>query len=86
LKFDSELLYTGAMSHDMGLTGRYSSKTNRFEVDSANAALGFLEQHNISQQDMDTVWAMIALPTTPGIPQHLHPVVALVSMAATSSA
>jgi HD superfamily phosphodiesterase len=36
LQFDRELLYAGAMFHDMGLTDQHSSKTNRFEVDSAN--------------------------------------------------
>jgi HD domain len=44
LKFDSELLYIGAMFHDMGLTKEYSSATERFEVDSANAARDFLRQ------------------------------------------
>src|SRR5246500_2919971 len=39
LTFDAELLYAGAMFHDMGLTKRYSSPDERFEVDSANAAL-----------------------------------------------
>ncbi len=38
LQFDSELLYIGAMFHDMGLVDDYSSKTERFEVDGANAA------------------------------------------------
>ena len=79
LKFDPELLYIGAMFHDMGLTPRYSSKTDRFEVDGANTARDFLRQHNISQQDIDTVWTAIALHTTPGIPQYMHPVVALLT-------
>src|SRR5260370_24993058 len=79
LKFDPELLYVGAMFHDMGLTPRYSSKSDRFEVDGANAARGFLRQHNISQQEIDTVWKAIALHTTPGIPQYMHPVVALLT-------
>jgi HD superfamily phosphodiesterase len=79
LRFDPELLYTGAMFHDMGLTQRYSSKTERFEVDGANAARGFLRSHGIALQDIDTVWTAIALHTTPGIPQHMHPVVALVT-------
>jgi hypothetical protein len=38
LKFDAEPLYTGTMFHDMGLTPRYSSADERFEVDGANAA------------------------------------------------
>src|SRR5258706_1044276 len=38
LSFDPELLYAGAMFHDMGLTDQYSSAHERFEVDGANAA------------------------------------------------
>jgi HD superfamily phosphodiesterase len=79
LKFDRELLYAGAMFHDMGLTHAHSSEHERFEVDSANAARDFLRSHGISQQDIDLVWTAIALHTTPGIPQHMHPVVALVT-------
>ncbi|MDR3535022.1 MAG: HD domain-containing protein [Acetobacteraceae bacterium] len=79
MRFDPELLYAGAMFHDVGLVDAYSSATERFEVDGANAARDFLRQHGISQQDIDTVWTSIALHTTPGIPQHMHPVVALVT-------
>jgi hypothetical protein len=79
LKFDPELLYAGAMFHDMGLTPRYSSASERFEVDGANAARDFLRGHGIPQADIDTVWTAIALHTTPGIPSHMHPVVALVT-------
>ena len=79
LRFDSELLYAGAMFHDMGLTHQHSSAQDRFEVDGANAARDFLRRHGIAQQDIDTVWTAIALHTTPGIPQHMHPVVALVT-------
>src|ERR1700761_6821077 len=56
LKFDPELLYVSAMFHDMGLTPRYSSKSDRFEVDGANSARAFLRQHNIDRQEIDTVW------------------------------
>src|SRR5258708_691526 len=79
LRFDPELLYTGAMFHDMGLTHQHSSAHERFEVDGANAARDFLSTRGISQADIDTVWTAIALNTTPGIPQHMHPVVALVT-------
>src|ERR1700733_2343745 len=79
LTFDAELLYAGAMFHDMGLTNRHSSLNERFEVDGANAARDFLRGHGISQPDIDTVWAAIALHTTPGIPQHMHPVISLVT-------
>ncbi|OAV52658.1 phosphohydrolase [Rhizobium sp. WYCCWR10014] len=79
LSFDPELLYTGAMFHDMGLTHQHSSADERFEVDGANAARDFLKSRGIAQADIDTVWTAIALHTTPGIPQHMHPVVALVT-------
>jgi hypothetical protein len=79
LKFDPELLYAGAMFHDMGLTPRHSSPNERFEVDGANAARDFLCGHSISEAEIDTVWTAIALHTTPGIPQHMHPVVALLT-------
>jgi hypothetical protein len=78
-KFDAELLYAGAMFHDIGLVSSHSSDADRFEVDGANAARDFLRRHNISEPDIDHVWTAIALHTTPGIPQYMHPVVALVT-------
>ena len=79
LKFDTELLYAGAMFHDIGLMPSHSSPSDRFEVDGANAARAFLKARGIEQQDLDTVWTAIALHTTPGVPQYMHPVVALVT-------
>jgi len=79
LKFDAELLYAGAMFHDVGLVSAFSSEADRFEVDGANAARDFLRRHNICDRDIDNVWTAIALHTTPGIPQYMHPVVALVT-------
>jgi hypothetical protein len=79
LRFDRELLYASAMFHDMGLTRRYRSESERFEVDGANAARAFLKSHKIPQSDVDVVWTAIALHTTPGIPVHMHPVIALVT-------
>jgi HD superfamily phosphohydrolase YqeK len=79
LKYDPELLYIGAMFHDMGLTKKYGSTQNRFEVDSANAARDFLHGHGIGETDVELVWDAIALHTTPGIPEHKKSVVALVT-------
>lgn len=79
LSFDAELLYAGAMFHDMGLTKAHGSAHERFEVDGANAARDFLNSRGIAPREVDTVWTAIALHTTPGIPQHMHPVVALVT-------
>ena len=79
LRFDPELLYAGAMFHDMGLTPQHASADKRFEVDGANVARDFLRSHGIAERDIETVWTAIALHTTPGIPQHMHPVIALVT-------
>lgn len=79
LAFDPELLYCGCMFHDMGLAHRHSSDCCRFEVDGANAAREFLRGHGIAAQDIDLVWTAIALHTTPGIPEFMHPVIALVT-------
>jgi hypothetical protein len=79
LRFDRELLYAGAMFHDLGLMPAHSSPHERFEVDGANAARDFLRSHGIPEEEAYTVWTAIALHTTPGVPQHMHPVVALVT-------
>ncbi|WP_407528029.1 HD domain-containing protein [Methylobacterium oryzisoli] len=79
LTFDRELLYAGAMFHDLGLMPDHSSARERFEVDGANAARDFLKAHGVPEADVYTVWTAIALHTTPGIPVHMHPVVALVT-------
>jgi hypothetical protein len=79
LNFDPELLYAGAMFHDMGLTQAHSTADERFEVDGANAARDFLTSRGIAPSDVEIVWNAIALHTTPGIPKHMHPVVALVT-------
>ena len=79
LQFDSELLYVAAMFHDMGLMSTFASATERFEVDGANAARDFLASYDIPESDVEQVWDAIALHTTPGIPKHKKPVVALVT-------
>jgi len=77
LTFDPELFYTAAMFHDLGLTGGFRESRLRFEVDGANAARDFLRSQGISEGDIERVWLAIALHTTPGISQHLHPIAAL---------
>ena len=79
LAYDAELLYLGAMFHDMGLTKAYSSPDLRFEVDGANAARDFMKSYGVAERDIEDVWASIALHTTPGIPEHMRPTIALVT-------
>jgi hypothetical protein len=79
LPFDAELLYIGAMFHDMGLTERFASPNLRFEIDSANAARAFLKSYDVPERDIEDVWTAIALHTTPGVPEHMRPTIALVT-------
>lgn len=79
LRPDLELLYTGAMFHDIGLTEGYRDSQLRFEVDGAHAARDFLLRHGVSGDAAATVWLGIALHTTPGIPEFLDPVIALIT-------
>jgi hypothetical protein len=79
LKFDPELLYVGAMFHDIGLTEGFRHSQLRFEVDGANAARDFLRSYGIPEAAVEIVWDAIALHTTPGIPEHKKPEVALVT-------
>ncbi|WP_432883358.1 HD domain-containing protein [Kribbella sp. CA-245084] len=79
LEYDAELLYVGAMFHDLGLTERYRRIDQRFEIDGADEARRFLHQHGVTGEAADRVWTAIALHTTPGIPLHLPAEVALVT-------
>jgi HD superfamily phosphodiesterase len=79
LRPDLELLYVGALFHDLGLTSEYGSADLRFEIDGANAARTFLLGHGLSEADSDLVWTAIALHTTPGVPEHMAPEIALVT-------
>jgi HD superfamily phosphodiesterase len=79
LTYDPELLYIGAMFHDIGLVEGHRSAHDRFEVDGANAARDFLVAHGVTGDALRIVWDAIALHTTPGIPEHKEPEVALVT-------
>lgn len=79
LRFDAELLYVSAAFHDLGLTRMFSSPNERFEVDGANAARQFLRMHRVPEDQVELAWQAIALHTTPGIPEHMRPEVALLS-------
>jgi HD superfamily phosphodiesterase len=76
---DLELLYAGAMFHDIGLTERFRTSGLRFEVDGANAARDFLLARGVEEGDARKVWLSIALHTTPNVPEFLEPEIALVT-------
>jgi hypothetical protein len=77
---DPELAYVGAMFHDLGLTPAYRTTDRRFEIDGAEAAYGFLRDHGRSPHEARDVWLAIALHTTPEVPHHLAPEVAVVTL------
>ncbi|MFC4532372.1 HD domain-containing protein [Sphaerisporangium dianthi] len=79
LTADPELLYVGAMFHDLGLTESYRSADQRFELDGADEARRFLASHGVPEADVRKVWEGIALHTTPEVPYRLEPEIALVT-------
>jgi HD superfamily phosphodiesterase len=79
LQPDPELLYAGAMFHDIGLTEGYRTSLHRFEVDGANAARDFLLERGVDEAAAHKVWLSIALHTTPEVPEFLEPEIALVT-------
>jgi len=79
LQPDLELLYAGAMFHDIGLTEGYRTSMDRFEVNGASAAWDFLLARGVDEADARKVWLAIALHTTPGVPEFLEPEIALVT-------
>jgi hypothetical protein len=83
LKCDRELLYLGAVMHDLGLTERFGGE-QRFEVDGADAARAFVLKHGLSDEKAEIVWDAIALHTSLGIASHKQPEIALVHLGASA--
>lgn len=81
LKYDRELLYLGAVMHDLGLTERFDSN-QRFEVDGADAARIFLVEHGLPTEKAEIIWDAIALHTSIGIASRKQPEIALVHLGA----
>ncbi len=79
LRVDPELLYVGAVFHDLGLTEKYRSRDQRFELDGADAARDFLRANGVDEALAEIVWDAIALHTTPEIPWRKRPEIALVT-------
>ncbi|WP_086930249.1 HD domain-containing protein [Agarilytica rhodophyticola] len=78
---DMEMLFLGAVLHDIGLVEDYV-EDNRFEIDGANAAAKFLQASGYPDEKIEIVWDAIALHSTMGIPQCKQAEIALVQMGA----
>jgi hypothetical protein len=83
LKCDRELLYLGAIMHDLGLTERFDAD-QRFEVNGADAARAFVLEQGLSDEKAEIVWDAVALHTSIGIAIRKQPEIALVHLGATA--
>jgi len=75
-KFDEEILYLACILHDLGLTKRFDGDPP-FEIQGAQAAKHFLEEHSYPKEKIGIVWDGIAMHPSP-IGQFKQPEIALV--------
>jgi len=83
-KFDEEMLYLACILHDLGLTARYEGDAP-FEIQGAEAAKHFLEEHAYAKEKIGIVWDGIAMHASP-IGGYKQPEIALVGEGAGSDA
>lgn len=68
---DRELLYLGAIMHDLGWIERFNAE-QRFEVNGADAARAFVLEQGLSDEKTEIVWDandFVALALSPFIPR-----------------
>jgi hypothetical protein len=58
---DEELVFIASVLHDLGLVPEFMSPDEKFDIDGANAAEKFLQEHNVPRERSDKVWEAIAL-------------------------
>jgi hypothetical protein len=75
-KFDDEILYLASILHDLGLTERFEGDLP-FEIQGAEAAKHFLEEHAYAKEKIGIVWDGIAMHAS-AIGQYKQPEIALV--------
>lgn len=73
LDYEQDLLFYACLLHDMGASDRFDGD-QRFEVEGADAAAGFLVEHGVDESRAEQVWQAIALHTSPGIVERRGPV------------
>ena len=79
LKYDRELLYLGAVLHDVGLSESFPGK-ERFEVEGADAARALVLEHGLAEEKAEIIWDAIALHTTVAVALRKQPEIALVAL------
>src|ERR1044072_907733 len=79
LKYDRELLYLGAVLHDVGLSESFPGK-HRFEVEGADAARALVLEHGLTEAKAEIIWDAVALHTTVAVALRKQPEIALVAL------
>ena len=79
LKPDPELLYVGAMFHDLGSDSDIPDLSSAIRDRRCERARRFLAEYGVGADDVRRVWTAIALHTTPGVPEFMDPEIALVT-------
>lgn len=79
LKYDRELLYLGAVLHDVGFSESFPGK-ERFEVEGADAARALVLEHGYPEEKAEIIWDAIALHTTVAVALRKQPEIALVAL------
>ncbi|MFB4287866.1 HD domain-containing protein [Nonomuraea sp. ATR24] len=76
--YDDELLLLGCVLHDAGLSER-GDGDQRFDLDGADLAAGFLAEQGVAPERVEVVWDAIALHLHPQLAARKRPEIALVA-------
>jgi HD domain-containing protein len=76
---DAEIVYVASILHDTGMSPKYMSDHQPFEVDGANVARKLLAKHAVSDVRASLAWDAVALHDNGGIASHKQPEVMLVN-------
>ena len=76
---DVELVYVASILHDTGLSAKYMSDADPFEVDGADVARSLLTRYAVTGARADLAWDAIALHDNGGIAHHKQAEVKLVN-------
>jgi hypothetical protein len=79
MELDAEAVAVGTLLHDIGLTAGVPG-ANRFEVNSAAAAVAFVKERGVSNRRAQLIWDLVALNSTPSIALHKEAEVAVGTM------
>ena len=61
VSYDGEMIFIAAALHDLGLTKRYATAEQPFEMDGADAAKEFLIKRGVTEARAELVWNAIAM-------------------------